>query len=103
MASFWKNILGFVAGEKLFHVVDGLKAKVEETIEEMEERIERATIKALKASLLFVIMFVGVIFLLVGLAQHLNATVPNLANGLGTVLVGALLVFMALFARMFRN
>jgi len=103
MASFWKNMMGFVAGEKLFHAVDGLKAKVTETIGEMEQRIERATVKALKASLLFLMMFVGVIFLLVGLAQHLNATVPNLANGLGTVLIGALLVLLALFARLFRN
>jgi protein-S-isoprenylcysteine O-methyltransferase Ste14 len=68
-----------------------------------DARIHRATVKVIKASILFLMLFVGLIFMLVGLAQHLNATVPKLANGLGTLLVGAVLIFLALFARLFKN
>jgi uncharacterized membrane protein len=103
MAGFFKNIIGFLAGEKIYHAMDSIKEKINETIEEMEERIEKATIKVMKASVLYIMIFIGFIFLLVGLSQYLNATVPRLANGLGTVLIGAILVFLALFARLFKD
>lgn len=102
MAKFLKGIMGFLAGEKLYHAVDGIKAKVNETIAEMEKRVERATVKVIKASILFLMMFVGALFLLIGLSQYLNETVPSLAHGLGTVIVGAVLIVLALFARMMK-
>jgi hypothetical protein len=103
MAGFFQSILGFLSGGGLSGAIDEVKHKVEETVEEMEERIRRVTVKVIKTSILFLMMFVGFIFLLVGLAQYLNAVVPKLANGLGTLLIGAVLILMALFARTFRN
>jgi protein-S-isoprenylcysteine O-methyltransferase Ste14 len=98
MAGFLNDIGKFILGEG----VSKLKAKVDETIKNVEVRIERATVKVIKTSILFLMMLVGIIFLLVGLAQYLNATVPHLAHGLGTVLVGAILIVLALFVRIMK-
>lgn len=98
MGSFFKDIGGFLLGEG----VKNLKKTVDSTIKNVEERIERATIKVIKTLVLFLMMFIGVIFALVGLAQYLNNTVPGLANGLGTILIGAILILLALFVRVMK-
>ena len=98
MGSFWKDVAGFLAGEG----IKGLKSTVDKTIKTVEEKIERATIKVIKTSILFLMMIIGVIFALVGLAQYLNNTVSGLANGLGTILIGAILIVLALFVRIMK-
>jgi uncharacterized membrane protein len=95
MAGFFKDIGKFLLGEGMSR----LQEKVDETVKRVEQKIEIITRKVIKTSILFLMMFVGMIFVLVGLAQYLNATVPGLAYGLGTVLVGAILIVLALFAR----
>jgi hypothetical protein len=102
MAGFFKGVADWLIGGGLNSAVDHIKERVQETIAEMEERIERATVKVMKTLALFFMIAIGLIFMLVGLSQFLNETVPRLAHGLGTVLVGAVLVLLALFAKMMR-
>jgi len=95
MASFFKDLGNFLLGEGL----SSLKKTVDKTIKDVEHRIERATIKVIKTSILFLMMIIGIIFILVGLAKYINETVPGLAHGLGTILIGAILIVLALFVR----
>jgi|GEM_PF-1568717 len=95
MASFFKDIGNFLLGEGL----STLKKTVDKTIKDVEYRIERVTIKVVKTLTLFVMMLIGMIFILVGLAKYLNETVPGLAHGLGTILIGAILIALALFVK----
>src|SRR4030043_301003 len=80
--------------------INKLKDKVDKTIKDVEQRVERATIKVIKTLTLFVMMLIGALFILIGLAQYLNETVPGLRHGLGTVLIGAVLLVLALFVRL---
>jgi len=98
MAGFFKELGKFILGEG----ISKIQEKVDETIKKVEQRIEIATMKVIKTSILFLMIFVGVIFMLVGLAQYLNAVVPRLAHGLGTILVGAILIVLALFVRVLK-
>ncbi|MBN2052933.1 hypothetical protein JW756_05490 [Candidatus Woesearchaeota archaeon] len=98
MAGFLKEIGKFILGEG----INKLQSKVDETVKKVEQRIEIITKKVIKTSILFLMMLIGVIFMLVGLAQYLNAVVPRLAQGLGTILVGAILIVLALFVRVMK-
>ena len=95
MASFFKEIGNFLLGEGM----SKLKENVNKTIKDVEQRVERATIKVIKTLTLFVMMLIGALFILIGLAQYLNEIVPGLRHGLGTVLIGAILILLALFVR----
>ena len=95
---FFKELGDFLIGKGL----ESLKRTVDKTIKDVEERVERATIKVIKTSILFLIMIIGGLFMLVGLSAYLNNTVPALANGLGTILVGAVLIILALFVRLMK-
>jgi len=98
MAGFFKDIGKFLLGEG----ISKLQEKVDETVKKVEQKIEIITKKVIKTSILFIMIFVGAIFMLVGLAQYLNATVPGLAYGLGTILVGAILIVLALFVKVMK-
>jgi hypothetical protein len=95
MAGFFKEIGNFLLGEG----ITKLQEKVDETFKKVEQKIEIITKKVIKTSILFVMIFVGMIFILVGLAKYLNETVPGLDHGLGTLLVGAILIALALFVK----
>jgi hypothetical protein len=47
-------------------------------------------------------MFIGAMFILIGLAKYLNETVPGLAHGVGTILIGVILIVLALFVRVMK-
>ncbi|HJX06313.1 MAG TPA: hypothetical protein VJ461_06400 [Candidatus Nanoarchaeia archaeon] len=98
MANFLNEIGKFLLGDG----INKLKDKVDKTIKDVEQRVERATIKVVKTLTLFVMMLIGALFVLIGLAQYLNETVPGLKNGLGTVLIGAVLLVLALFVRLMK-
>lgn len=98
MGNFWKDLGDFIVGEG----ISSVKRTVDKTIKNVEERIERATIKVIKTSILFLMLIIGMIFVLVGFANYLNETVPGLAHGLGTILIGAILIALALFVRMMK-
>lgn len=98
MANFFKEIGKFLLGEGL----STLKKTVNSTIKNVEEKIERATLKVIKTSILFLMMIMGALFILIGFAKYLNETVPGLAHGLGTILIGAILIVLAVFVRIMK-
>ena len=98
MANFLNEIGKFLLGDG----INKLKDKVDKTIKDVEQRVERATIRVVKTLTLFVMMLIGALFILIGLAQYLNETVPGLRHGLGTVLIGAVLLVLALFVRLMK-
>jgi len=85
-------------GDGLRSVAEEIKQKVHETIMMAQQRMEEALKKALKMLTLYIIIFIGFIFVLVGFGKYLSETVPALDHGLGYILVGIVLVIMGLFA-----
>lgn len=98
MAKFFKEAGNFLLGEGMSR----LKDKVDKTIKDLEQKIEIITKKVIKTSILFLMMFIGAMFILIGFAKYLNETVPVFAHGLGTILVGAVLIALALFVRVMK-
>ena len=98
MGNFFKDRGKFLVGEGL----SNLKKTVDKTVKDIEVKVERATIKVIKTSILFLMMAVGALFILVGLATYLNETVRAMDHGLGTIIVGAVLIVLALFARIMK-
>ena len=98
MAGFFKEIGKFFLGEG----ITKLQEKVDETFKKVEQKIEIITKKVIKTSILFLMMFIGAMFILIGFAKYLNETVSGLAHGLGTILVGAILIVLALFVRIMK-
>jgi hypothetical protein len=98
MAKFFKEAGNFLLGEGMSR----LKDKVDKTIKDLEQKIEIITKKVIKTSILFLMMFIGAMFILIGFAKYLNETVPSLAHGLGTIIVGAVLIALALFVRVMK-
>jgi hypothetical protein len=87
-----------ILGEGVRTVADEIKEKVQETIHTAQLRVEETLKHALKVIMLYIIIFIGFIFVLVGFARYLGETMPALDHGLGFVLVGMVLVLMGLFA-----
>jgi len=98
MNKFFKEAGNFVLGGGM----SKLKDKVDRTINDLEQKIEIITKKVIKTSILFLMMFIGAMFILIGFAKYLNETVPAFNHGLGTMLVGAVLIVLALFVRMMK-
>jgi hypothetical protein len=96
---FFKSIFSFIAGIGGETIMTTLQEKVSETMDEAEARIERAVKRILTALTLFIILFTGFIFVLVGLAKYLTESVTSLNFGLGFVLVGACLIILALLIK----
>lgn len=98
-----KQGVGFIADLGLNAIIGNLRSAATEAMEEAQKQLELATAKVLKAATIFVIMIFGVILAIVGLGQWLSATIPTLANGLGHVLVGVILIGLGLLIQFFRN
>ena len=95
--SVWKSILGSLIGEGR-----GIVKEVTRTIRDTEKKIEMATAKAIKAASVFLLMFIGLIFALVGVSQWL-AVKYSLQAGMGYVIVGVLLFLLGWFGKAVRN
>ena len=84
-------------------LVGNLKNAADDAMHDAQKHIEDATIKVLKAISIFIFMMLGFIMALVGLGMYLNETVSSLANGLGTIVVGAVLILLGLTIQFFKN
>ena len=75
--------------------------KMNRTIMEAEKKIEKITANAIKASIVFIMVFVGVIFALVGLSQYITVAY-NLSEGLGLIIIGVALILLGWFGKLIR-
>ena len=92
------EIGGSILGDGVRAVADEIKEKVHETIADAQQKVEETIHRALKVLMLYIIIFIGLIFVLVGFAKYLSETVDALAHGLGFLVVGLVLVLMGMFA-----
>lgn len=99
----FKESLGTLADIGVNAIIGNLKTAANETIQEAQKAVESATVKALKAAAIFVIMIFGLILVIVGLGSFLSATYPALHDGLGHVLVGGILMALGLLIQFFRR
>ncbi|MFH1649839.1 MAG: hypothetical protein ABIA93_04780 [Candidatus Woesearchaeota archaeon] len=95
------GILGWFAGEKFLGLLGLLEEKVDSAMDKAEQRLERATKKVIRASIIFLLSIVGFLFILVGLSKWFEQIWP-IAQGMGLVIVGGFLIFIAIIARAFR-
>jgi ABC-type antimicrobial peptide transport system permease subunit len=84
-------------------IINDVKESVKETMEDVEKRIVKITHNVVKSLVLVVMTLVGAIFALVGLGTYLNETVAGLAHGVGYIVVGAVIIILALFAKLMQD
>ena len=101
--SFWEQVMNIIVGTSKKGLLDSVKEKVSETMEEAEERLERAIKKVLSITAVFLIVFIGFIFVLVGLAKFLTESVTSFNFGVGYIIVGAGIIILALLFRIGAN
>ena len=96
---FFKTLGKFLIGEA--YLVRQVEKGVDKTIHEAEKKIEHLTVKAIKASAVFMLILLGLIFSLVGLSNYLTSRYA-LTDGFGYIYVGLALIFLGWFARLIR-
>jgi hypothetical protein len=73
-----------------------------QTMEEAQERVRETTKTVIKATTVFVIIIIGVIYVLNGLGAYLEY-VNTWPPGLGPIVVGIVLVILGWFASLMRQ
>ncbi len=101
--SFFQGFIDFVVGSGKDVLFDALQEKVSETIDGAEEKLERAIKKILSIVTVFSVIFIGFIFVLVGLSKYLSEAVSGFKFGIGYIVVGAILIMLALLFRIAAN
>lgn len=101
--SWWHSFLDFVVDTGKETLVDTVQEKMQETLEVAELKLERALKRVLSVTALFLLLFIGFIFALVGLSQYLSERVEAFNYGVGFIVVGAGLVVLALLLRIAAN
>ncbi len=96
----WDAMAGFLSGEAA-SILEEAEKTMDKTIDNMEKKIEVVTVKAIKASAVFLLIFVGLIFGLVGLSNYLTEA-WQLKDGMGQIIVGAVLLLLGWFAKLVR-
>lgn len=99
--SWWKEIIGAL-GPAAGSAAGSFKRAASETMQEAQERVKETTKAVIKAAVVFFIIALGFIYLLNGVGKWLetsNAWTP----GLGTIVIGGVLVLLGLFAAMIRK
>ncbi len=89
-SDIFKTIGTYFTGEALMDVVDNV-----------QDRVEQTTRKVIKSAALFVLFVVGLLFVLIGLSQWVE-TNWHFAHGVGLLLVGGIIVFLAFVIKAFR-
>jgi hypothetical protein len=100
----WKDIMkgvGRFLDFEMASMIHDVSKEVDRTIDHAERTIEEATVKAIKASTVFILIFVGLIFALVGLSKYIGY-VFDLDVGVGYLIIGATLLLLGRFAQAIR-
>ncbi|MFC1648512.1 hypothetical protein ACFL1B_03555 [Nanoarchaeota archaeon] len=98
----WMDFLAKLFGVEAKGMIREVGKTVDRTLENAEKKIERLTHNALKASMMFVLIFLGLIFALIGLAQFITAHY-TFKPGIGYILVGVVLILLGWFAKAVRS
>jgi len=101
--TFFQGFIDFIVGAGKDTIFDALQEKVTETIDEAEIRIERVIKRILSIITIFAIIFLGLIFVLVGFSKYLTEAVDAFNFGIGYIVVGAALIILALLFRIAAN
>lgn len=83
--------------------VDNVKESVKETMEDLEKRTQRIVHNVVRSLIVLIMIVIGGIYALTGLATYLTQTVPSMANGVGYITVGAGLIVLAIFAKLMQR
>lgn len=102
-SNIFKELFGNIADVGVNVIIGNLKTAATDAMDAAQQRMHEAVKNTLKAAAVFVIMIFGIILALVGYAAYLSATVPSLANGLGYVAVGGVLIVLGLLIQFFKN
>lgn len=95
--------LGKIGAYLLGEGIDNLKGNVDAKLEEIKVRVEIAVKHATKMLTVVILILIGAVFVLTGVAKYLSETVSGLDNGMGYVLVGVCVLFIGIIGRMFSN
>ncbi len=87
------------AKSKLSSTVDEIKEKAEEFIEDAQIRITVLMQELIKKTVNLFLIFLGVIFGLVGVAMYLSTHVDAFAGGVGYIVVGVFILLLAWLAK----
>lgn len=98
-----KTGIGVIADVGLNAIIGNLRSAAEDAMTEAQKRLEVATAHVLKSATIFFIMVFGLVLAVVGLGTWLSASYVGLANGLGHVLVGVILIALGLLIQFFRK
>lgn len=102
--SFLKKLISSTFLSGLEHAVkdtmNEAETRAEEIIDHAEERATKVLKNMTRGAILFFLGLTGFIFALAGLGTYLSETVTNLGNGLGFVLLGAILLLLVGFVRL---
>jgi len=101
MKNFLDWLLSFLKGEAS-GMLSEVKSTVRDTMDHAERKIEQVTAKAIKASVVFVLVFIGLIFIFVGASQYITE-VFSLKEGIGHGIVGLTLLLLGVFAKAIRS
>jgi cytochrome bd-type quinol oxidase subunit 2 len=97
----WKEFFGAL-GPVLGSVAGTVQQLMTQTMEEAQERVRETTKTVIKATTVFVIIIIGVIYVLNGLGAYLEY-VNTWPPGLGPIVVGIVLVILGWFASLMRQ
>ncbi|RME52468.1 hypothetical protein D6783_04600 [Candidatus Woesearchaeota archaeon] len=93
---FLRQAFKSLFGAGVAGTVQNIKDTVDTTLHSVEEKVRATTTIVIKTSIIFLLIFIGTLFFLVGIAQYLSTTIPALRGGLGYALVGVLLLLFGL-------
>jgi len=94
----WKKLLEELLGGG----VSSAKKAAFETIDRAKLGVEEATKRVLKAASIFVLIILGLIFVLVGLANYLDA-INNWISGVGLMIVGGVIILLMIVVSWFKK
>lgn len=94
----WKKLVGEILGSGL----SGAKKAAMDTIDHAKDKVQEITKQVLKAATMFVLIILGLIFVLIGLAKYVE-TVNNLIPGVGLMIVGGAIILLMIIVSWFRK
>jgi len=99
--SWWQSFFGST-GLAAGAAISGLKRAAYDTMGEAQRRVKETVRMVIKATIVFLIIAFGFVFVLVGLAKWLDAS-NGWLPGTGAMIVGGAFIVIGLFALVMRK